>query len=135
MEGIQEQWRDHRIWLLAGLGEILDIKCFYYHLKETCSATDEEVKNIKDLLKKLQRTAWELIDYLNLCSPLGPLFVQMKQSGLGKGVGRNCAQSFEKTEDQESEDGTAPQSSQIANHRKDQRSLAPAYRATPDGAS
>ncbi|MDA7618290.1 DEAD/DEAH box helicase [Verrucomicrobia bacterium] len=95
VDGIEEQWRDRRIWLLAGLGEILDIKCFYFHLKESCEATEDEIKNVKDLLKKLQRAAWELIDYLNLCSPLGPLFVQMKQSGSGKGVGRKTVKKLE----------------------------------------
>jgi helicase len=42
--GAEERWRDERLWLLAGLTEILDLRCFYFHLRKECDADGERVK-------------------------------------------------------------------------------------------
>jgi len=33
LAGIEEAWRDDRLWLLNALGGICDLRCFYHHLR------------------------------------------------------------------------------------------------------
>jgi helicase len=54
LEGIEERWRDELLWLLAGLGRLLDIRTFYYHLKENCAADFERVKRVKQRLRQME---------------------------------------------------------------------------------
>ena len=42
--GIEERWRDDYLWLLSGMGHLLDIRAFYFHLREECGADTERVK-------------------------------------------------------------------------------------------
>lgn len=73
LEGVEESWRDTALWLLAGHAAILDVRSFYHHLRENCSASDADVKKTKTVVGGMRSQAYDLLDRLKYCSPLGPL--------------------------------------------------------------
>jgi len=89
LEGIEERWRDREVWLLAGLARLLDLRCFYHHLLETCAATPDRVHRVKRLLQRMRAQAFELIEHLTYCSPLGPMLRSLRSvsGGAGRKVG------------------------------------------------
>jgi helicase len=88
LEGVEEKWRDELLWLLAGIARILDIKAFFFHLKETCNASPERIKRVKRILGDMRRDTLELLEEIKYCSPLGPVLVQLKRAAGGNaGVG------------------------------------------------
>ncbi len=87
-EGIEEKWRDDLLWLLAGVSRLLDIKSFFFHLKETCQAPPERIRRVKQLLGKMCHDVFDLQEQIKYCSALGPLLRQLKRSaGKRAGVG------------------------------------------------
>jgi helicase len=78
LEGIEERWRDDLLWLVGAFGRTLDVRAFYFHLRETCTADDQRVKRVKRLLAVLLRQTYELQGMLKYCSPLGPVLVAMR---------------------------------------------------------
>lgn len=78
--GVEERWRDEYLWLLSGVEKILDLRCFYYHLKETCSASDEQIQQTKKAIKRLHYQVLELQEILKYCSPLGPVLRSIRKS-------------------------------------------------------
>lgn len=85
-EGVEEKWRDELLWLLAGISRLLDIKAFFFHLKETCDAPPDRIKRVKRLLGKMCHDAFDLQEQIKYCSALGPMLKQLKRSG-GKRAG------------------------------------------------
>lgn len=73
LEGIEEAWRDSALWLLAGHTSIFEIRAFYHHLLQHCSATPEQVRETKRTLGRIRGQAYDLLERLKYCSPLGPL--------------------------------------------------------------
>lgn len=90
----EEEWIRNRSWLVAGFSELFDIRCFYFHLKEECAASDERIKKSKRLLQRMRAECFQVLGRLRYCSPLGPLLSRMKSSGT-KGVGRATIQKLE----------------------------------------
>ncbi|WP_081583514.1 DEAD/DEAH box helicase [Noviherbaspirillum massiliense] len=87
-EGIEEGWRDGLLWLLGGVSRMLDIKVFFYHLKETCEASPERIQRVKRLLGKMRHETFDMQEQIKYCSALGPLLKQLKRSAGGRaGVG------------------------------------------------
>lgn len=82
----EEEWIRNRSWLIAGMAEIFDVRCFYFHLREDCQASDEQIKDAKRSLQRARACCFQLLGRLKYCSPLGPLLARMKMSG-AKGVG------------------------------------------------
>jgi len=96
-EGVEEQWRDTSLWLLLGLTRILDIKCFFYHLKENCHADVERIQKVKRLIGTMRRDVMDLQEQIKYCSALGPFLRELKRSaGSRSGVG---IQSIRRLED------------------------------------
>ena len=96
-EGVEEQWRDTSLWLLLGLTRILDIKCFFYHLKENCHAEVERIQKVKRLIGTMRRDVMDLQEQIKYCSALGPFLRELKRSaGSRSGVG---IQSIRRLED------------------------------------
>ena len=96
-EGVEEQWRDTSLWLLLGLTHILDIKCFFYHLKENCHADVERIQKVKRLIGTMRRDVMDLQEQIKYCSALGPFLRELKRSaGSRSGVG---IQSIRRLED------------------------------------
>lgn len=87
LEGLEERWRDTMIWLLAGLARVLDIKSFFFHLKEDCHAQPERIVALKRQLASMRRQALELIEQIKFASPLGALVLAMKRRKHKPGVG------------------------------------------------
>jgi len=80
LDGIEESWRDVALWLLAGHTALFEIRCFYHHLRECCSATDEQIRVTKQVLFGMRRQAYDLLAKLKYCSPLGPLMRGVRDS-------------------------------------------------------
>jgi replicative superfamily II helicase len=80
LEGIEEKWRDDLLWLLSGLAQLLDVRTFYYHLKEDCQADLERVKRVKRLLGRMRYQVFELQEQIKYCSPLGPLLREIRRT-------------------------------------------------------
>lgn len=78
--GVEERWRDENLWLLSGVEKILDLRCFYYHLKETCRANDEQIQQTKKAIKRLRYQVLELQETLKYCSPLGPVLRSIRKA-------------------------------------------------------
>ncbi len=79
LEGIEERWRDDMLWKLSGVAKLLEIRTFYYHLKEDCQASPERVKRVKRCLKRLRYQTYELREGLKYCSPLGHLLSDIRR--------------------------------------------------------
>jgi hypothetical protein len=72
LDGAEESWRDTVLWLLAGHAALLDIRAFYHHLREYCSANDDQVRVTKRALGRMRGQAYDLMERLKYCA-LGPL--------------------------------------------------------------
>ncbi|MFY9811621.1 DEAD/DEAH box helicase [Aquabacterium sp.] len=86
LDGTEEKWRDTTMWLLSGLIRLLEVPVFFFHLKESCQATDDRVKQIKRYLNAMRWSAFELRDQLKWASPLGAFMVAARRRG-GEGIG------------------------------------------------
>lgn len=80
MGGIEERWRDDTTWLLSGIAEILDLRCFYFHLLETCDADPDRIKRVKEMLLRMRTQAFQLREHLSYCSPLGPVLLAIRKT-------------------------------------------------------
>ena len=54
LKAMEERWRDERLWLLAGLAEVLNLRCYYFHLLEECGADRERVRWVKAMLLRMR---------------------------------------------------------------------------------
>jgi hypothetical protein len=90
LAGLEERWRDDMLWKLSGLAKLLEIRTFYYHLKEDCQADPDRIKRVKRCLRQMRYQTYELREGLKYCSPLGSLLLEMRrmlpQSGRKLGV-------------------------------------------------
>lgn len=87
LEGIEEKWRDELMWLLSGIAQLLEVKTFFYHLREECDASPERIKRIKRLLGSRRHQVYDLQEKLKYCSPLGPALRDIRRlTGGGVGV-------------------------------------------------
>lgn len=79
LEGIEERWRDDQLWLLSGLAKLLDVRTFYYHLRESCQADFQRVKRVKRCLRQMEQQIYGLRGQLKYCSPLGSLLCEIRR--------------------------------------------------------
>ena len=90
----EDEWVRSRSWLISGLAEAMDIRCFYFHLKEECGASDVRIMKVKNIFRRLRAECFQNLARLKYCSPLGPLLVRMKFAGR-KGVGTTTIEKLE----------------------------------------
>lgn len=97
LEGIEEQWRDRLLWLLSGLANVLEVRTFYFHLKEDCQADYERVKRVKVHLLSMRFQVFRLQAQLKYCSPLGGLLgdIQRMNPRGSSGVGVQSMRALE----------------------------------------
>jgi helicase len=95
LAGVEEAWRDDRLWLLNALGGIWDLRCFYHHLRSECCAAENCVVRVKRLLQRLRILSYQTASQLKYCSPLGGLVVELRRSQGLKGVGEKTLQKLE----------------------------------------
>ncbi|WP_020602256.1 DEAD/DEAH box helicase [Spirosoma spitsbergense] len=89
VEGVQEKWRDHVIWLLSGMAKLYKVPNFYFHLKEHCQADKDRVQRVENFFKKLEFRVYAGIEELKYCHPLGSLLHGIKRitNNVGAGIG------------------------------------------------
>jgi helicase len=80
LDGIEESWRDTALWLLSGHTALFEVRGFYHHLREYCSATDEQIRATKNKLNGIRQQAYDQLERLKYCSPLGPLLRGVRDS-------------------------------------------------------
>lgn len=98
LEGVEERWRDDVLWLLSGLSQCLELRSFYFHLREGCVSDDERVFRVKRQLRTLRRQTLQLMGELQYCSPLGALLFQMRGAQIrthGQNVGSQTIRRLE----------------------------------------
>lgn len=96
LAGVEEAWRDNRLWLLGSLAEMFETRCFYFHLRSECAADDVRVMRVKRHLQRLRLLALQVAARVKHCSLLGPLLVQMRQGSKGRaGVGQKTIEKLE----------------------------------------
>lgn len=83
LDGVEERWRDDFLWLLSGIGQVLELRSFYYHLREDCSADAEQILQMKRLLRRMRHQTYELREQLKYCSPLGPVLHSIRRTRSG----------------------------------------------------
>jgi helicase len=83
LDGLDESWRDTALWLLAGHANVFEVRAFYHHLREHCDATDDQVKATKRAFGAIRSQAYDLLERLKYCSPLGPMLRGIR-AGSGK---------------------------------------------------
>ncbi len=69
LAGVEERWRDDSLWLLAGVRELLEVRSFYFQLKEVCQAGPERVRRVDGLLRAMRRQTYELQERLKRAAP------------------------------------------------------------------
>jgi hypothetical protein len=78
LDGLDESWRDTALWLLAGHTKVFEVRAFYHHLREHCVATDDQVKATKRAFAYIRSHAYDLLERIKYCSPLGPMLRGIK---------------------------------------------------------
>ncbi len=86
---MEERWRDDISWLLSGLAELLELRCFYFHLREECDATPDRIKRVKSMLLRMRAQTFELREHLSYCSPLGPALRAIRATRSSTSEGRS----------------------------------------------
>ena len=94
LAGVEENWKDTILWLLSGLRKILEVKCFYFCLRETCEADKDRIDKVKMIFRKLAINTFEIQENLKYCSPLGSMRLTLKRLGK-KGVGDKTIEKLE----------------------------------------
>jgi len=95
---VEERWRDDMLWILSGLAAILEVKCFFYHLREECEAGEQRIQRVDRILKAMRNQAYDLLDLLKYCSPLGPFLRSLRRSqprGVKQSVGAGTIRRLE----------------------------------------
>ena len=79
VEELQEKLRDSIIWLVSGVERVLNVRTFYYHLKENCMAESTDIHSVEMAFKKGSSTLFRLIGNLKFRSKLGELIRGIKR--------------------------------------------------------
>ena len=87
-EGLDEGWRDSALWILAGHAAVFEIRSFYYHLQEHCSADSEQIRDTKRALGRMRNQTYNLMEQLKYASPLGSMLrgIRASQRGINNSV-------------------------------------------------
>ena len=66
---------------------LMDVRCFYFHLRESCEASPERITHVKRALQRLRAMILQPMNQVGWCGPLGRIFCRMRrQSPKGKGA-------------------------------------------------
>ena len=78
-EEIQEKYRDNSLWLLFGLEKMMEVPCFYYHLKENCETPPEVVNSVEKAFRQCSSQLFNLISNLKYRSVFGEMIRGIKR--------------------------------------------------------
>jgi helicase len=62
---------------------VLDLRCFYFHLRQECDADPDRAKRVKSILLRMRAHSFALREYLAYCSPLGPVLRTIRATRAG----------------------------------------------------
>jgi hypothetical protein len=79
-DGLDERWRDTALWMLAGHTAVFEIRSFYYHLQEHCSANPDHIRETKRALGRMRSQAYDLMEQIRYTSPLGSMLRGIRAS-------------------------------------------------------
>ena len=79
VDEIQEKLRDNVIWLICGVERLLNVRSFYYHLKENCKAEARDIHSVDIAFKRASKVVFGLIGNLKFRSKLGELVRGIKR--------------------------------------------------------
>ena len=65
---------------------ILEVRCFYYHLKEACQVDAARLRRVDAALRRMRHLTFDLQEQLKYCSPLGPLLRDLRQAAKPTGA-------------------------------------------------
>lgn len=79
--GVEEDLRDHRIWLSYGLAQLADWPLLSWHCNHVLQVDEPRKARIKMLLARIRFQALTSCGSLSTCSPLGGLLPGLRQQG------------------------------------------------------
>lgn len=79
--GIEEDLRDHRIWLSHGLAQLADWPLLSWHCNHVLQVDEPRKQRIKRILGQIRFQALSCCGSLTTCSPLGALLPGLRQQG------------------------------------------------------
>jgi helicase len=99
LSGTEERWRDELLCLLSGLAEVLDLRCFYFHLHQECETDANRTKRVKSILLRMRAQSFALREDLTCCSPLGSVLRAIRTTRAGSGGRSVGARSIRRLEE------------------------------------
>lgn len=87
--GVEEDWRDHRIWLSHGLAQLADWPALSWHCNHVLNVDEPRKQRIKSTLGHMRAQALACCGSLSTCSPLGALLpgLRMQAGKANVGIG------------------------------------------------
>jgi helicase len=79
--GIEEDLRDHRIWLSHGLAQLADWPLLSWHCNHVLEVDEPRKQRIKRIFGQIRFQALSCCGSLTTCSPLGALLPGLRQQG------------------------------------------------------
>ena len=79
MENTEDRWFDNNLGLVSGISEILDLRCFYHHLREECQCNLVRILNFKKAIATMREQIFELFEQLKYCLPLGTFLTNLRR--------------------------------------------------------
>lgn len=97
LAGIEEDWRDNRIWLASGIAQLADYALVSWHCNHVCKLSEVRRKRIRKALAGIRRAAYDICGRLTTCSPLGALLggIRNQQKAAAARVGVSTIRSLE----------------------------------------
>ncbi len=79
IDEIQEKLRDNAIWVLCGFEQLLEVKSFYFHLKNNCDVDVDHIKSVDNAFRRASKQIFALVPNLKFRSNLGELVRGIKR--------------------------------------------------------
>lgn len=93
--GIEEDLRDHRIWLSHGLAQLADWPVLSWHCNHILQVDEPRKQRIKKALSQIRAQALACCGSLSTCSPLGALLPGLRLRGGKTHVGMGTLRKLE----------------------------------------
>jgi helicase len=93
--GIEEDLRDHRIWLSHGLAQLADWPLLSWHCNHILGVDEPRKERIKKVLRNIRFHALTSCGSLSTCSPLGALLPGLRQLRTTNSVGIGTVRKLE----------------------------------------
>jgi len=95
LAGVEEDLRDHRIWLSHGIAQLADWPVLSWHCNHVLHADEPRKQRIKKALSQIRSRALNCCGSLSTCSPLGALLPGLRLKGSSTHVGMGTLRKLE----------------------------------------